>query len=48
MKLEWGILSAWNDMVVQPMPDEETADRLCGEADCVVFRYVGEWFKADA
>jgi hypothetical protein len=51
VKLEWGIETEpdWYDgpRYVVPMKDEKTADDVCGEDQYVVFRYVGEWTKAD-
>jgi hypothetical protein len=51
LKLEWGV-QFWPDYYeakepqIAPMKDEATADEVCQEGQCVVFRYVGEWTKA--
>lgn len=52
LNLEWGIETAPDyydgPNYVVPMRDEETANDVCQEDQFVVFRYVGEWKRADA
>lgn len=52
LNLEWGVLTTpdWYDgpPVIASMPDEETANEVAGHGQLVMFRYVGDWKRADA